>query len=91
MHERLQDRAVGENRQKLMTAYAEYRLAKATIERNRDLYDQKLITPKQFERVNASYEVVQATLPEPDGRIGLRGEAGEQPRPPGAADRRRHR
>ena len=44
-----------------MTAYAQYRLAVATIERNRDLYAQKLITPKQFEKVNADYEVAQAT------------------------------
>ena len=31
------DRAVGENRERLMTAYAQYRLAIATIERNREL------------------------------------------------------
>lgn len=61
VHESFQGRAVGENREKLMTAYAEYRLARATIERNRDLYAQKLITPKDFDRVNASFEVAQAT------------------------------
>ena len=44
-----------------MTAYAQYRLAVATIERNRELYAQKLITPKQFQQVNADYEVAQAT------------------------------
>src|SRR5262249_18991043 len=61
IHAALAQRAVGENRERLMTAYAQYRLAIATIERNRDLYAQKLITPKQFEQVKASYEVAQAT------------------------------
>jgi cobalt-zinc-cadmium efflux system membrane fusion protein len=61
VHDSLQDRAVGANRERLMTAYAQYRLARATIERNRDLYAQKLITPKDFEQVNASFEVAQAT------------------------------
>jgi multidrug efflux pump subunit AcrA (membrane-fusion protein) len=61
VHNSLQDRAVGANRERLMTAYAEYRLARTTIERNRDLYAQKLITPKDFDQVNASYEVAQAT------------------------------
>ena len=61
IHEAFTDRAVGENREKLMTAYAQYRLAVATMERNRELYAQKLITPKQFQQVNADYEVAQAT------------------------------
>ena len=53
-------RPVGENRERLMTAYAQYRLAVATIARERDLFAQRLITPKQFEKVNADYEVAQA-------------------------------
>jgi multidrug efflux pump subunit AcrA (membrane-fusion protein) len=61
IHRALAQRAVGENRERLMTAYAQYRLAIATIERNRELFAQKLITPKQFEQVKASYEVAQAT------------------------------
>ncbi|MFO0892233.1 MAG: efflux RND transporter periplasmic adaptor subunit [Isosphaeraceae bacterium] len=55
------ERAVGENRERLMTAYAQYRLASATLDRNRELYSQKLITPKQFQQVTADYEVAQAT------------------------------
>ncbi len=43
-----------------MTAYAQYRLAVATIARERDLFAQKLITPKQFQKVNADFEVAQA-------------------------------
>ncbi|MDR3638593.1 MAG: efflux RND transporter periplasmic adaptor subunit [Isosphaeraceae bacterium] len=61
IHEAFADKALGENREKLMTAYAQYRLAAATIERNRDLFAQKLITPKQFEQVNADYDVARAT------------------------------
>jgi multidrug efflux pump subunit AcrA (membrane-fusion protein) len=61
IHDAFAERALGENREKLMTAYAQYRLAQATLDRNRDLYAQKLITPKQFEKINADYEVAQAT------------------------------
>jgi cobalt-zinc-cadmium efflux system membrane fusion protein len=61
IHEAFTDKALGENREKLMTAYAQYRLAIATMERNRELFAQKLITPKQFEQVKATYEVAQAT------------------------------
>lgn len=61
IHNAFTERAVGENREKLMTAYAQYRLAIATIDRNRDLISQKLITAKQFEKVKADYEVAQAT------------------------------
>src|SRR6185437_15601544 len=45
IHGALADRAVGENRERLMTAYAQYRLAVATMARNRELSAQKLITP----------------------------------------------
>lgn len=61
IHRAFAQKAVGENRERLMTAYAQYRLAIATIERNRELFAQKLITPKQFEQINAGYEVAQAT------------------------------
>lgn len=58
---RFVDRAVGDDRERLMTAYAQYRLAIATVERNRELNAQKLITPKQFQEVTAGYEAAQAT------------------------------
>lgn len=61
IHEALEDRPVGQDRERLMTAYAQFRLATATIERNRDLYAQQLITTKQFQQVNADYEVAAAT------------------------------
>lgn len=61
IHTKLEDKPVGENRERLMTAYAQYRLLIATIERNKELNDQKLITPKQFQEVTADYEVALAT------------------------------
>ena len=59
-----------------MTAYAQYRLAKATIERNRDLSRQKLITPKQIPDRSGRVRGGPGDLPEPDGPDGLRGQAG---------------
>jgi membrane fusion protein, heavy metal efflux system len=61
IHDAFKDRAVGENREKLMTAYAQFRLASAKIDRNRELHEQKLITPKRFEEVVADYQVARAT------------------------------
>lgn len=60
IHDALTDRAVGENRERLMSAYAQYRLAQATMARNRDLHAQRLITDKQFQRVTAEYEVARS-------------------------------
>lgn len=52
---------VGSNRERLLTAYAEFRLAEATIERNRELDAQHLITPKQFQEVTAHFDAARAT------------------------------
>lgn len=60
IHTALAERSVGETRERLMTAYAQYRLAVATIARNRDLFAQKLITEKQHQKVTAEYEVAQS-------------------------------
>lgn len=61
IHAAFDDRPVGANRERLMTAYAQYRLASATLDRNRDLFAQKLITPKDYEQIKANFEVAQAT------------------------------
>jgi membrane fusion protein, heavy metal efflux system len=61
IHTAFQDRALGANRERMMTAYAQYRLAVTTFDRHRELYAQKLITTKQFEKVSAEFEVAQAT------------------------------
>ncbi|WP_250847166.1 efflux RND transporter periplasmic adaptor subunit [Aquisphaera insulae] len=55
------NRAVGDNRERLMSAYAQYRLALATMSRNKELHSQNLITTKQFETVTAEYEVAQSS------------------------------
>ncbi|MFO0959286.1 MAG: efflux RND transporter periplasmic adaptor subunit [Isosphaeraceae bacterium] len=60
IHNALTKRAVGENRERLITAYAQYRLAAATMSRNKDLYAQELITEKQFLQVTAEYEVARS-------------------------------
>ena len=56
------DRPVGQNREQLLTAYANERLAIAKMERNRELFGQGLITEKQFQEVRAEYEAAVATL-----------------------------
>ena len=61
IHAVFEDRPVGQNRERLMTAYAQYRLARATIERNRELYAQQLITTKQFQQVGADHDVAEST------------------------------
>ena len=52
---------VGSNRERLLTAYAQYRLAEATIDRNRELDAQSLITRKQLQQVTADFDAARAT------------------------------
>jgi multidrug resistance efflux pump len=66
---RFVDRAVGENRERLLTAYAQYRLARATIDRNRELHAQKLIATKQFQEVTAGYEVARVLTSPVNGTL----------------------
>jgi multidrug efflux pump subunit AcrA (membrane-fusion protein) len=61
IHAAFEKRPVGENREKLLTAYAQFLLGSAKIERNRDLYKQNLITTKYFEEVSADYEVARSS------------------------------
>ncbi len=70
IHKAFEDRPVGQNRQRLMTAYAQFRLATATIERNRDLHRQQLITEKQFQQVTADFEVAEAAYQSLMDQIG---------------------
>jgi multidrug efflux pump subunit AcrA (membrane-fusion protein) len=58
---RFQDRPLGDNRDRLMTAYANLRLQKVTWDRNQELIQQKAISSKQFQQVRADYEMAQAT------------------------------
>jgi cobalt-zinc-cadmium efflux system membrane fusion protein len=61
IHKAFRDRPVGENRELLLSAYANYRLAVATMSRNKELNEKELITAKQFQEVTARYEAAQAT------------------------------
>src|SRR5262249_42008966 len=60
IHTAFKDRALGENRERMMTAYAEYRLAVATYERNRELAAHQPLTTKQYQQVSADFEVAEA-------------------------------
>lgn len=53
---RLQGKPVGAGRDRLMTAYAQYRLASSAMERNKELVKNESISQRQFQQVRASYE-----------------------------------
>lgn len=57
IHRRFEHKAIGENREKLMTAYTHFHLAEATFARKRDLYQQKIISEQTLQEVRAEYEV----------------------------------
>jgi membrane fusion protein, heavy metal efflux system len=61
LHRRFEDRPVGANREQILTAYANFRLSSVTMDRNRELIAQGVITPKQFQQVRADFESAQAT------------------------------
>ena len=61
IHQRFQGRAVGQNRQILMTAYSQYRLQRAALERFRGLQEKGATTLSQYQRVEADFEAAQAT------------------------------
>jgi cobalt-zinc-cadmium efflux system membrane fusion protein len=52
---------IGENRERLVTAYTQYRLAKATFERKRELHTQKIISDQTLQEALTQYEVSVAT------------------------------
>lgn len=57
IHRRFEHKAIGENREKLMTAYTHFHLAEATFARKRDLFQQKIISEQTLQEVRAEYEV----------------------------------
>src|SRR5262249_7298213 len=62
LHDRFQDRPLGPNREKLISAYAEFRLARATLKRNEALRSStQAISQKQYEQALAGYEAAVAT------------------------------
>ncbi len=61
VHQRFQGRAVGQNRQSLMTGYSQYRLQKAALDRFRGLQERGATPLSQYQRVEADFEAAQAT------------------------------
>jgi membrane fusion protein, heavy metal efflux system len=57
IHQRFEHRVVGDNREKLITAYTQNRLAAATFERRRQLHREKIISIQQFQESRAEYEM----------------------------------
>ena len=61
IHRQFQDRLLGDNRDRLLTAYANLRLQSENIKRQVELNEQRVITPKQFQQARADYEMAEAT------------------------------
>ena len=53
---RLGGRPVGTGRDRLMTAYAQYRLTSAALDRNKHLMESRAVSASQFQQVRAAYE-----------------------------------
>jgi multidrug efflux pump subunit AcrA (membrane-fusion protein) len=54
--EALEGRPIGENRQRLMTAYADYRLADAMFDRSQALREGDAVSLEKFQQARAEYE-----------------------------------
>jgi multidrug efflux pump subunit AcrA (membrane-fusion protein) len=56
-----EDRLLGDNREKLMTAYADLRYHRVNFKRHEDLNQKGVITPKAYEQARSDYERAKAT------------------------------
>jgi Cu(I)/Ag(I) efflux system membrane fusion protein len=56
IHKKFEDRPIGETRERLITAYATYRLARVTLERNKELQEKGAIALSQYQQVEAEFE-----------------------------------
>ncbi len=56
IHRRFENRPIGETREKLITAYASYRLAHVTFQRNKELQQKNAISLSQFQQATAEYD-----------------------------------
>lgn len=61
IHEQFGDRPVGLNRERLLTAYAQYRLANISMKRHKQLQANDAVAMSTYEQVLAQFEVAQAT------------------------------
>jgi Cu(I)/Ag(I) efflux system membrane fusion protein len=58
---KFKDRPLGGNREQILTAYVDFRHKSWELIRVKDLYDKKVMTPKQYQQVQADYESARAT------------------------------
>jgi RND family efflux transporter MFP subunit len=56
IHQKFENRPIGETRERLITAYATYRLSRVTLDRNKELQEKGAIALSQFQQVEAEYE-----------------------------------
>lgn len=56
IQKKLEGRPVGAGRDRLMSAYAQYRLASAALERNKSLVEGHAVSMSQFQQARAAYE-----------------------------------
>jgi len=61
IHEEFGDRPVGLNRERLLTAYAQFRLADLSQKRHKELQAKDAVSMSIYEQVLAEFEVAQAT------------------------------
>ena len=61
IHREFEDRPLGDNRDKLLTAYADLRFHSENIKRQEDLNKKGVITPKQFQQARSDYERAEAS------------------------------
>jgi RND family efflux transporter MFP subunit len=61
IHKRFGERPVGLNRERLLTAYAQFRLADVSLKRHKELQAKDAVSMAVYERVLSEFEVAQAT------------------------------
>jgi multidrug efflux pump subunit AcrA (membrane-fusion protein) len=61
IHEQFQGRPVGDNRERLISAYANYRMAQASLARNKFLQASDAVSLAKYQEVLAEHEAAQAT------------------------------
>jgi multidrug efflux pump subunit AcrA (membrane-fusion protein) len=71
IHDRFEDRPVGVNRERLLTAYAQFRLDRVRFTRNKELRQGNAISLAAFQEVQAEFEASQATYQALMDRMGF--------------------
>jgi multidrug efflux pump subunit AcrA (membrane-fusion protein) len=71
IHRRFEDRPIGETRERLITAYATFRLAEVTLERNQELQAKNAISLSQYQQARAEYESASAVYEGLMDRMGF--------------------